>query len=232
MSQGVDPRRWLVEGAVIVFSILLAFALDAAWDRRVERDAEQDILASLTADFEAVADLLPDHTLGHSRTAAALGHFVELVRDAPVGSVVLVPDTAIVLGIRNASFDAPSGAVDALLSSGNLRLISDPELRRMLAAWPSRLRDATEDDQVLRELSGPELRRILAQDINLLIPLSRGTRNNPAYGPAHMAVTVTDPLRGVLPVVRGSSGLAAREEGELMVFVDSILVRLREARRR
>ncbi|MEQ9400228.1 MAG: hypothetical protein RJQ04_13785 [Longimicrobiales bacterium] len=40
---------------------------------------------------------------------------------------------------------------------------------------------------------------------------------------------MTDPLRGVLPDVRGSSGLAEQGERALMLFVDSLLVRLRGA---
>lgn len=65
-------RRWLVEGAVIVVSILLAFGVDAAWDARQERRAEGVILASLVADFETVRDLLPLHHREHARTVAAV----------------------------------------------------------------------------------------------------------------------------------------------------------------
>ncbi len=221
-----EARRWVLEGTVIVLSILLAFAVDAFWEGRTERKAERVLLETLADDFEAIRELLPVHQLGHTRTAAALEHFVDLVRDANVGDIVSVPDTAIVLGIRNGSFDAPSGALDAVLSSGGLRLISDPELRRMLAAWPSRLLDATEDDRLLRELHGPELRRNLAEYTNLLGPLSRAPPNEFRLVTTSTNVRVTNELRGILPDVQGSSGLASKEEGQLILFVDSILVQL------
>ncbi|MEQ9570281.1 MAG: hypothetical protein RLN75_08845 [Longimicrobiales bacterium] len=115
----------------------------------------------------------PRHRLEHERTWAATDRLIALVEDAEDGDRVVVPDTLIVFPIRNPSFDAPTGALDALLSSGNLRLIDDAELRRMLAAWPSRLQDATEDDRLLREFWGPELRRLMSEHTNLLGPLRR-----------------------------------------------------------
>ena len=51
-------RRLFAEGAVIVASILLAFAIDAWWDGRQQRAAEREALAGLTVDFEANAGRL------------------------------------------------------------------------------------------------------------------------------------------------------------------------------
>lgn len=209
---------------MIVFSILLAFAIDAAWDERQERRSQAVIREALIADFETIRELLPDHLLDHERTAAATTGFIDLVRDLDEGVRVMVPDSMIFFGIRNSSFDAPTGALDALLSSGELRLIEDPELRRMLAAWPFRLKDATEDDRLLREFWGPELRAILSEDTNLLVPVG------PRPPGASMEIRVTNRMRGVLPDVRGSSRLALNEERSLMLFLDSLLVRLRAGR--
>ena len=44
--------RVLVEGVVIVGSILLAFGIDAWWDARKERDRESQLLVGLLGDFE------------------------------------------------------------------------------------------------------------------------------------------------------------------------------------
>ena len=47
--------RILAEGTAVVVSILLAFAIDAWWDERKERDDERDVLLALKAEFEANA---------------------------------------------------------------------------------------------------------------------------------------------------------------------------------
>lgn len=215
---------------MIVFSILLAFAIDAAWDARQERRTETVMRQALIADFETVRELLPQHRLEHERTFAATDYLISLIENAAEGDRVEVPDTLIVFPIRNPSFDAPTGALDALLSSGELRLIGDPELRRMLAAWPSRLQDATEDDRLLREFWGPELRAILSDDTNLLGPFGRVRPGSFEQPGTSTEIQVTNRMRGILPDVRGSSGLANNGERGLTLFVDSLLMRLRSGR--
>ena len=54
----------MVEGLVIVLSILLAFAIDAWWDERQERIEEGEILHGLNQEFLG-------HTTGEYRDALA-----------------------------------------------------------------------------------------------------------------------------------------------------------------
>lgn len=139
---------------------------------------------------------------------------------------MFIPDTAIVFGILNPSLDAPTGALESALYAGGLQLISDPELRRMLALWPAGLSDATEDDRMLREFHSIALRDELSSETNLIGPLSRTNPGERGTVTTGVEVIVTNRLKGVLPSVRGSSELAAREEEDLLLFVDSILARL------
>ena len=48
-----STARLFVQGAAIVVSILLAFAIDAAWGEWLERLEEQEVLAGLRGDFVA-----------------------------------------------------------------------------------------------------------------------------------------------------------------------------------
>ena len=50
-GHGSRWSRLVVEGLVIVGSILLAFAIDAGWDAHRQRADEQAVLASLEAEF-------------------------------------------------------------------------------------------------------------------------------------------------------------------------------------
>ena len=54
MTRSIPWLRVFVEGVVIVGSILLAFVIDAAWDRRGEIVEEGEILTGLRAHFEEV----------------------------------------------------------------------------------------------------------------------------------------------------------------------------------
>ena len=56
--QSIPWGRILAEGAAIVVSILLAFAIDAWWDNRKERFEEHQILLGLEAEFSDLRDRL------------------------------------------------------------------------------------------------------------------------------------------------------------------------------
>lgn len=57
-SQPIEWNRLLIEGVVIVASILMAFAIDAWWDDRQSRQAEINQLHSIAAELESNADLI------------------------------------------------------------------------------------------------------------------------------------------------------------------------------
>lgn len=60
-------RRFLIEGVVIVFSILLAFAIDAWWDRRTEMIEEsialQDLQVELQQNLDAINNIWSNRQL-------------------------------------------------------------------------------------------------------------------------------------------------------------------------
>jgi hypothetical protein len=59
MSDSGQPLEWnrlLLEGVVIVASILLAFAIDTWWDDRQDRQAESNQLLSVAAELESSAE--------------------------------------------------------------------------------------------------------------------------------------------------------------------------------
>jgi hypothetical protein len=64
--------RVLVEGVVVVSSILLAFGIQAAWDRRGESDLREAVLLGLTADFTAAELLLDDNMRNHQEGGDAV----------------------------------------------------------------------------------------------------------------------------------------------------------------
>ena len=67
----------LVEGVVIVFSILLAFGIDAWWERRGEAAREREALAALAEDFAAADSVLALRVLAIDSAATAAQAEVE-----------------------------------------------------------------------------------------------------------------------------------------------------------
>lgn len=126
-------RYLLAESVMIIVSILVAFALDAWWDNQQDREAEQAYLAALHSDFLET----------RARLAVTKDHELEVIRDSrrllgmeedppPTGTAL---DSMLFAVWSLPALEPVNGALDELVSSGQLRLIRDEPLRTALAAW-------------------------------------------------------------------------------------------------
>ncbi len=139
MKAQIPWLRVFVEGVVIVGSILLAFGIQAAWDGRQEREDERQALEALARDFESAAEVIDRELLSMDSVAIAaniiLGWTGPSADSRHADSLALLMPSI----TRVASFQPPLGTLQALLGSGDLRLIRNDSLRAALASFPSRL---------------------------------------------------------------------------------------------
>lgn len=63
--QELPWKRLTIEAAAIVASILLAFAIDAWWEDRQNRQEEQQVLQGLHTEFEENRTILQRHLVRH-----------------------------------------------------------------------------------------------------------------------------------------------------------------------
>ena len=129
---------------MIVLSILLAFGIDAWWERRGEAQSEREALEALADDFAAADSVLGLRVLAIDSAAAAAQRIIDLVgpnagAEEADSLPVLIPRI-----IRRPTFEPPMGTLDALLGSGELRLIRNAELKAALASFPSELEGMAE----------------------------------------------------------------------------------------
>ena len=142
----------LVEGVVIVGSILLAFGIDAWWDERQGGERRDALLRGLASDFEVAASDL-DRVAGfHQRVLDASERLLVLTHNGQP-SVSLQPqvDSLLTELLLTATYDPPTGTLDALISSGDLEIIDSPELVLSLTRWPALAADLTEDEDLAME---------------------------------------------------------------------------------
>ena len=125
-----DPRavrqipwaRVVVEGAVVILSILLAFSIDAAWDSRQARAREVEYLTALRVEMVlASEELAEDHARRDEWLASSdsiLSRF----------SGRIAPDSAVNVWIQQVGmfmtrFFPPSSVLNDLVSSGSLSVL-------------------------------------------------------------------------------------------------------------
>lgn len=133
-----EQARWarLVEGVVIVLSILLAFIVDAWWDGRQERALEQQYIIRLVSEVD-----------GHSESASGLATFQERIRDDALLTYDLLAsgelESVDAFEALKRAYDAtrtltPDFTVDVyreLLATGNLRLFEDQAVRSRVTSY-------------------------------------------------------------------------------------------------
>lgn len=135
----------LVEGITIVISILLAFAIDAGWDRYQEGARASLALAGLRGDFEVNRSRMDGLLDVHRARADAFDWFHQA---SPDRILDLSPDSATTiyrLLYTASTFDGVRAQADALVGAGDLGLIADPTLRRNVTAFLRATDDLAED---------------------------------------------------------------------------------------
>ena len=154
-TQGMSRIRefpWLrigAESAAVVASILLAFAIDAWWDERKEASLEQELLAVLLIEFKQNVNLLRSASESYETQYLDARDLLAYL-DANLEPNNSAELERLVRGLWEAkSVHLETGAYDAAAASGDLRLISDNELRSHLAAWPSYVAEWAEEEDGL-----------------------------------------------------------------------------------
>lgn len=147
-TSNVPWARIAAEGLAIVFSILLAFAIDALWDARKERAEEEAVLNSLLVDFEDNQSRIRHVIEVHQRYMGAAIELLAMVNSPTTTIRAQHPDSLLrYVFVEVVSLNVSNGALEALLASGRLDIVRNEELRGMLAAWPSWVEESAEDEQ-------------------------------------------------------------------------------------
>lgn len=136
-------RRFLIEGTVIVFSILLAFWIDAWWEESQDREREVMLLRALLDDVQGMRRGFDSQ---RSYNEAILDATEKLLSAGASGSASLSPeDVDGLLGNvvwYNTYTSWKSASMDLLVSSGDLADLSDLNLVQLLLSLHNRLENA------------------------------------------------------------------------------------------
>jgi len=129
----------IAEGTIIVFSILLAFWIDAKWQDNLVKQAERDILRSLVIEMTVNEEKIEQQLAFR----ADQQKMIQTLFDASDNEINLSPDEVDrLIGDLTfwgrANFD--TGAIDSLVDGGQLHVISNQQLRASLTALRSKYR--------------------------------------------------------------------------------------------
>ena len=149
MTGKTSFSRHFIEAAVIVFSILFAFVVDAWWQNREERKEEVTLLTGLRNEIEINLENGKRNRLGNSDLISKLEIFSQMtpeeIGELESGSFFTEIYTPM---IRQFALPSSNGFLEATISSGKLGIIQDPFLRSEIA----RLNGLGDDEQALSQV--------------------------------------------------------------------------------
>ena len=135
MSTRLNWRFLLGEFVVIVVGVLLALWVDQLREARVNAELEVEYLESLVTDLDADLAQFDSTEAWMRRSEAAAAVVLALYEGSPPTENA----ADLVAAVETAGWQyVPSitrNTIDDLRSTGNLRLIRDPELRRAIASY-------------------------------------------------------------------------------------------------
>jgi len=208
----------------IVFSILLAFAIQAWWDNAQLRRTEAQFLRSLTDEFRGNRDDLARITNLQVERREGLQ---TLIREAGSGREGLSQDSLHTLLVATA-VNPVFFAVTDVLEGGGLEVLSDPYLRRRVAGFWRRYENYFNNQQLYVDVRlSPEV--VLGTGTGAMIEFD-------VLGPLADSVVWSQPLTAdqmnflkFLGVSHFISGLGIDQGTEILTALDSLILDLEGA---
>lgn len=153
----------VLEGVVVVLSILIAFALDAWWDGRQAASELNRELTNVLSEVRAKRTDAFAQIREFERAVDGATALLEVMDEDPESAFVVVPDTVAYLANRLPTLNPRLSALDALITSGLLASIEDPALRSALGRLKGDVEDAIAEIERIRSVffsvHEPELSR-------------------------------------------------------------------------
>lgn len=135
--------RLVAEGVLIVASILSALAVDTFWSGLQDRRLESAELQGIFEQLETTKRRL-EETIRADESLLGTTERLLAVLEAAGDGTAPVLDSLLRAQGGTTLFVAPLSRFDALLASGRLVLIEDPDLRAAIAEWPTLVGGITE----------------------------------------------------------------------------------------
>lgn len=151
-STSIPWKRLTTEGAAIVVSILLAFAIQAWWEDRNDRQAERWLLDRLQADFTEIRSDLAVVREDHQVTFDATIALLELpASDRPIALTTQLADRIGRVFLVSRTFNPGSGSVNAFLNNQMSTRVGNQPLADLLIRWSGQVEELQEEEAQMQK---------------------------------------------------------------------------------
>jgi len=144
-------RYAIGEIVLVVIGILIALQINNWNEERKLHAEEQYLLKELLAEFDInLIKIKEDQYLNGNNQNAAI-EIIEMIHDKSMAAHPEKLDSLFIGVFSYGSFNASTGTLNEIISSGKLRVIRDNSLRNMLAQWSGWIENQQEDIDIRRD---------------------------------------------------------------------------------
>jgi hypothetical protein len=140
--------RVLIGGMTIVAGAFLAIALNAWWQDRQDGIEEQRILQAVKVEFTSIHTVLTQHLAEQARTRESLENLLQIIEHGPSKNAGPIIDSALLEMTSLDTWDRDDSVLDALLSTGRIRNLSNNTLGARLSAWEGVISEYWGDQEI------------------------------------------------------------------------------------
>lgn len=222
-------QRLSVEAAAIVASILLAFAIDAWWDERQERQTEHDDIERLHAEFVSNRDRVNDNGIATLAEAASAEMYALLVAHLGQDEPREIENSQIELIKATPTFDAVTPVLDGLILSGRLGNIRNQEVLLAISHWRRMIQQVEETEIGARQFVVTQLVPAFVRRGNMGPAFSNFDPISDVGSAGVTMVMVDEELVGLVAQRLGNTKRVTRVLDSLKIAANDVVVAIEQA---
>ena len=136
---------------LVVLGILIALQINSWNEQRKLIAEEQYLLKELLAEFNTNLIKIKEDVYLNTNNQNAAIEILKIIHDKSFINREKELDSLFIVVFSYGSFNAATGTLDEIISTGKLRVIRDKQLRNMLTEWPGWLLNQQEDIDIRRD---------------------------------------------------------------------------------
>ena len=153
---------------LVVIGILIALQINSKKEEINNKITEQSILNNLKEDFNKNQLEIDVLVFANNKYHRNLNKFIEILKTNPKDTTIKIDDTLSISAIAAPTYIPTTSTIDVIISTGNIDLIKNEELKTLISRFKREVADLSEDENDVRILANIQLCPLLGQNSDLI----------------------------------------------------------------
>lgn len=153
---------------LVVIGILIALQINSKKEEINNRIIEQSVLNNLYEDFNKNQQEIDVLIFANNKYYRNLNKFIEIIKTTPKDIKFNVIDTLLMAAIAAPTYIPTTSTIDVIISTGNIDLIKNEELKSLISRFKREIADLNENENDVRILANMQLCPFLGENSDLI----------------------------------------------------------------